>query len=190
MQNVLKSISAARQKIKSKQLKKDGENSYSNYKYFSPEFVSSLVSEVCGETGIVCLFSLKADEFGYYGEILTIHIDSGESMTTTMRTAKPAITATNETQQMGGMYTYTKRYSLMSLFDIDENEADPDSQDNRKQKDFGGNNQLPWLNKGSKEYTGAVEKLKLGQSSIAALKKYFKISKSMEQELTSLLPSN
>lgn len=41
----------------------------------------------------------------------------------------------------------------------------------------------PWLNKDSKEFTGAVEKMKAGKSTIEALRKYFKISKSVESLL-------
>jgi hypothetical protein len=41
----------------------------------------------------------------------------------------------------------------------------------------------PWLNIGSKEYMGAIEKMKVGKSSIKELRNYFKISKATEQAL-------
>ena len=40
-----------------------------------------------------------------------------------------------------------------------------------------------WLNIGSKEYLGAIEKMKKGQSSLIDLRKYFKISKAVEKAL-------
>lgn len=42
----------------------------------------------------------------------------------------------------------------------------------------------PWLNKDSAEFTGAVEKMRAGKSSVEALRKYFKISKAVEAALT------
>ena len=45
-----------------------------------------------------------------------------------MATEKPKITATNETQQMGGAMTYSERYLLMSIYGIKDNNLDFDSQ--------------------------------------------------------------
>ena len=42
----------------------------------------------------------------------------------------------------------------------------------------------PWLNIGSKEYLGAIDKMKQGKSSIKELRKYFKISKATEKAIT------
>lgn len=50
----------------------------------------------------------------------------------------------------------------------------------KKQKE---DNDKPWLNIGSKEFNGAVEKMKAGKSSIKALRDYFKISKKTEAAL-------
>ena len=184
MKEILNKLAVARVFIKSHQVKKDGRNEFSKYDYFTPEIVSKLVNDACIESNIICVFNLKQDPIGYYGEVITTDLDSGESLITEMRTAKPAITATNETQQMGGMNTYAKRYALMSLFDIEDNTIDFDSHDNTKSakpdKEQSVANDLPWLNEGTKEFNGAVEKLKAGKSSIPALRKYFKISKKIE----------
>ena len=72
----------------------------------------------------------------------------------------------------------------MSLFDIEDNTIDFDSQDNSTAaKSKPADNDLPWLNENTKEFNGAVEKMKAGKSSIEALRKFFKISKAMEQKL-------
>jgi len=186
---VLEKLATARLHIKANSLKKDGRNAFSNYDYFTPELVGKLVNDACIEANLICLFSLKKDEHGYYGEIITTDLETGERITTEMRTERPTIKATNETQQMGGMQTYTKRYALMSLFDIEDNSIDFDSQDNTKQskpqnvQQPQSNEELPWLNETSKEYAGAVEKIKAGKSSIAALRKFFKISKAIEEKI-------
>lgn len=192
MKNVLSKLATARLFIKSHPIKKDGRNEFSKYDYFTPEIVSKLVNEACIEANIICVFNLKQDVLSYYGEIVTTDLETGEQLVTEMRTAKPMITATNETQQMGGMNTYAKRYALMSLFDIEDNTIDFDSQDNSKSKPQQSQpqNDLPWLNEGTKEFDGAVAKMKEGKSSIEALKKFFKISKKVQEKLIELSKTN
>jgi hypothetical protein len=191
MKNVLSKLAEARLYIKSHPIKKDGRNAFSKYDYFTPEHVSKLVNEACIEANIICCFSLKQDQLGYYGEVTTTDLETGEHIVNEVRTARPNITATNETQQMGGMLTYAKRYTLMSLFDIEDNSMDFDSHDNTKltkpAESFNNTESdidLPWLNEGSKEFLGAVEKIRLGKSSVEALRKYFKISKKVQELLT------
>lgn len=193
--NILSKLATARTHIKSHPLKKDGRNAFSKYDYFTPELIGKMVSEACIEANIICIFSLKADEYGFFGEVILTDMESDESLKTIMRTAKPSITATNETQQMGGMQTYTKRYCLMSLFDIEDNTIDFDSHDHTKElpspaqtffKIQNQDNNKSWLNINSKEFAGAVEKIKAGKSNIAALRNYFKISKEVESKINEL----
>lgn len=194
MKNVLGKLALARTFIKSHPVKKDGTNTFSNYDYFTPEIVGKMVADACLETNLICLFNLKKDELGYYGELITTDMESGESITSIMRTEKPVIKATNETQQMGGMNTYTKRYSLMSLFDIEDNTMDFDSDNSAKQqKQVNGNtsknnsSEKPWLNKGTKEFDGAVKKLREGTTTIEKIKTVMKVSKEVEGLLNNAL---
>lgn len=180
---VLSKLAAARLFIRAKKHKPDASNTFSNYNYFSPEIVSKLVNDACIETNAICVFNLKKDEYGFLGELTFTDLETGEGMTTIMRTERPSIKATNETQQMGGMQTYTKRYCLMSLFDIEDNSIDFDSQDFTKEEKKAALNELPWLNEGAPEFAGAVEKMKAGKSSIEALKKFFKISQQIQEKL-------
>jgi len=189
MKNVLSKLATARVFIKSHPVKKDGRNDFSKYDYFTPEIVSKLVNDACVEANIICVFNLKQDTIGYYGEVITTDLDSGEQLVTEMRTAKPEIKATNETQQMGGMNTYAKRYAFMSLFDIEDNTIDFDAQDNTKQPEkkqataASNGDDKPWLNKGSKEYKATVERLQAGTVSIQKVKQYFKLSKDVQANL-------
>ena len=134
--NITQKLLKARQMIKETSIQKEGTNTFSKYDYFTPSQVSELVNDVCQDLGILAVFSLRKDEFGLYGELqltnLLLEENGGhETLTTQMRTEMPSITATNMTQQMGGCETYTKRYMLMSAFDITDNNLDFDSQDNR-----------------------------------------------------------
>jgi len=181
MQNVLSKLALARLSIKSKSIKKDGKNSFSNYDYFTPELVAKLVNDACIEANIICVFNLKSDSLGYYGEIITTDLDNGGTITTIMRTEKPSIKATNETQQMGGMNTYTKRYALMSLFDIEDNSIDFDSDTSAKSRPSqSATTELPWLNENTKEFDGAVAKLQSGETTIEKIKTVRKLSKKIE----------
>lgn len=191
MIKILEKIALARTHIKAHPLKKDGKNTFSNYDYFTPELVGKMVNDACIEAEIICVFNMKKDELGYFGELITVELETGESLTTIMRTEKPVIKATNETQQMGGMNTYTKRYCLMSLFDIEDNTMDFDSDNSKKieikeKKD----DDKPWLNKGSKEFDGAVKKLQAGETTIARIRTVRRVSKEIETLLNNAVKLN
>lgn len=199
MKNVLEKIALARTFIKAHPIKKDGRNTFSNYDYFTPEIIGKMVADACLETNIICVFNLKKDELGYFGELITTDLESGESLTSIMRTEKPVIKATNETQQMGGMNTYTKRYCLMSLFDIEDNTLDMDSDNatkkGKEEKQVNGNKpnepEKPWLNKGTKEFDGALKKLQAGTTTIEKIRTVMKVSKEVETLLNNALkPAN
>lgn len=186
MKNVLSALAGARLYIKSHPTKKDGRNDFSKYDYFTPEIVSKLVNDACIENNLICIFNLRQDQLGFYGEIITTDLESGEQLVTEMRTARPEIKATNETQQMGGMNTYAKRYALMSLFDIEDNTIDFDSQNNVEKKakeSFNNASQKLWLYKGTKEFSGAIAKLKAGTTTIEKIKSVMILSKEVEQLL-------
>ena len=194
MINVLSKLATARLFIKSQKLNKDGKNTFSNYDYFTPALVSSLVNKACTEANLICLFSLKKDDHGYYGEVTLTDLETGENLVTIMRTEKPTIKATNETQQMGGMNTYTKRYALMSLFDIEDNSIDFDSQDNTKkpdqkqQKEIAG--EKPWLNESDEVFTKAIEKLKAGGTTVEKIAQSYRLSKAVREKLQSFQTAN
>lgn len=131
MKNVLEKLKKARDIIKSSNLKKEGRNEYSKFDYYTPSQVESLVDNACKETGTIVLCNLKADEFGLYQTLDFIDLESEEKISFEMRTKHGSITATNETQQMGGTDTYSERYIKMKVFQIKDNNLDIDSQDNR-----------------------------------------------------------
>ena len=134
MKNLIKKLNEARVIIATTDKKKDGRNTFSNYNYFTPDQVKSLVDVACSKVGIVPVFELKRNELGVYGIITLYDMDSDETMITEMSSAIPDIKATNIAQQLGGAMTYTERYMKMSLFGITDNNLDFDSQDNRPKK--------------------------------------------------------
>ena len=130
--NIFEKLSEARKFIREKNLKKDGTNEFSKYDYFTPEAVEKLVSEACEKVKIICLCNLEKDELGYFQSMRVLNLeDTKEQIPFVLRTEKPAIKATNDTQQMGGMDTYSERYIKMKAFSIKDNSLDFDAQDNR-----------------------------------------------------------
>ena len=196
MKQVLSALAIARTYIKANPHKKDGRNTFSKYDYFTPELVNKLVTDGCNEANLIAVFNLKQDELGFYGEVILTEMESGESITTIMRTAKPNITATNETQQFGGMNTYAKRYALMSLFDIEDNTIDFDAQDNSPKAQptkQAANEPDKWLNKFEKDKVTITEDWRNVIKGIAKgydlkrLRTAFKISKELGTELQGLI---
>lgn len=190
---VLDKLALARAFIKSKRLSKDGKNEFSKYNYYTPEYVDSLVTEACNEANLICVFNLCADQHGYYGEVTTYELETGESLVTIIRTEKPNITATNATQQMGGMNTYTKRYALMSLFCIEDNTIDFDAQDNRQDQAPKAEDNRKWLNKFkmdkvtlTDEWIKAVEVLKNKSFTLAQIEAKYKVNKDLKKELEAI----
>jgi len=183
MLKVLSKLADARTYIKSHPTKKDAKNSFSNYDYFSPELVNDLVYKACIETDTICIFNLKQDQLSYYGELTFTDLESGESLVTVLRTDRPETKATNITQQFGGMNTYTKRYALMSLFDIEDNTIDFDAQDNTKQPEKKQPAQAvngdykPWLNKGTPQYSAVIKRLQEGTTTIKQVQDHYKLNK-------------
>lgn len=124
-------LNKARELVRTTKHKKEGVNSYSKYSYFTPEQVELIVAEVCDETKMLPLCSMKRNEFGLYQELTLVNLeDIKETLVFELATVRGELKATNETQQMGGADTYSERYIKMKVFQIKDNNLDPDSKDN------------------------------------------------------------
>lgn len=131
--SAIERLAKAREIIKDSDLKKAGHNSYSNYDYYTPEQVEELVANACKKTGTIVLCNLKADENGYYQTLEFVCLDDpSDRLQFELRTEKGEITATSNSQQMGGTDTYSERYIKMKVFQIKDNNLDPDSQEHKE----------------------------------------------------------
>jgi hypothetical protein len=134
---ILQKLQEARDIIKRSDLKKTGRNKYSKFDYYTPEQVEALVEKACKETKTICLCNLKSDEFGLFQTLDFIDLeDENNKLHFELRTKHGSLTATNETQQMGGTDTYSERYIKMKVFQIKDNNLDLDSHDNRPKKEY------------------------------------------------------
>ncbi len=134
MDKILKKLAEARKLVTSSSPKKAGRNDYSKYDYFTPEQVEQIVADVTEKTKLICLCSLRRNEHGLYQELLLVDLEDGGELTFELATTQGQMKATNEAQQMGGTDTYSERYLKMKVFQIKDNNLDPDSNDNRTTK--------------------------------------------------------
>lgn len=129
--NIYAKLNEARKIIRETPIKKEGFNDYGKYEFFTPSQIEGLVADACEKTGTMCLTNLKQDQFGYFQTLRFMSVDEPELyIDFELRTERPDITATNASQKMGGMDTFSERYIKMKVFTIRDNNLDFDSQNN------------------------------------------------------------
>lgn len=168
--------------MKVESIKKDASNPFFKSKYASLSNILENIQIPLSESGLA--FSQIPTGEGGLTTIL-VHAESGEYIMGEY-IMKPTKT---DPQSLGSAITYQRRYALcavlgLNIEDDDDGNAGSGKNDSPKSKvDSPQKDEKPWLNEGTKEFTGAVEKMKAGKSSIDALKKFFRISKDTEQKL-------
>jgi hypothetical protein len=132
--NLYEKLDKARELVRATKHKKAGTNTYSKYDYFTPEQVELIVAEVCKETKMLPICSLRRNEYGLFQELSLINLEETKEtpLVFELATVKGELKATNETQQMGGTDTYSERYLKMKVFQIKDNNLDFDAHDNSK----------------------------------------------------------
>lgn len=147
---ITEKLANAKKEIKQTNLKKEGENKFSNYKYFTPSQIELLVQQACFNNRLLTKFDLIRDSLGVYGTLTIYDLDSDDTLIFTMASAIPEIKATNVAQQLGGAVTYTERYLKTSAFGITDNNLDFDNHDNRKKENNESKEkeitELDWIN--------------------------------------------
>lgn len=130
MKNILKKLAEAKKSIASQKITKEWKNTYSNYSYFTPEQVASIVQKACEEFWLFTKFDLIRDEQWIEWQLTVYDIDTEEYMTFIWASAIPEIKATNVAQQIWWCMTYTERYLKMTAFWIADNSLDFDTTEN------------------------------------------------------------
>lgn len=182
---VLNKIHNARQIIKKSDLKKAGRNDFSKYDYFTPEQVDKLVTDACTEVKLFNKYQLVRTDLGLVARVEVFDLESDEKETFELATDIPEIKATNIAQQLGGAVTYSKRYLLMSIYDITENALDFDSQKPQPKKEYKDDGKA-WLNTGTPEWKEAVKYVnEHGDEGLRKIKTKYKLSKSNQEKLIS-----
>lgn len=164
--------------VKVDKVKKDASNPFFKSKYASLSNILEAINEPLNESGL-SFAQFPSGENGL--STILMHADSGEYIEAdyTMQPVK------NDPQGKGSVITYQRRYALSAILglNIDEDDDANTATHGGKSPAEAEENNKPWLNENTKEFTGAVDKMKAGKSSITALRQYFKISKQIEQKL-------
>lgn len=143
---------------------KDSVNPFFKSKYAGLPNILEAIQEPLKESGIV-FTQFPSDE-----GLCTIIVDvkSGEYM----QSCYKILPVKNDPQAQGSAITYARRYALVSIFGLNVDDDDDGNKASEK----------PWLNKGSKEWDGAVQFVK-GGGSIDKIELKYQISKENKAEL-------
>lgn len=167
--------------IKVETVKKDATNPFFKSKYASLSNILDAINIPLAESNLT-FSQFPTGENGL--TTIIIHTESGEFMQSeySMRAVK------DDPQGRGSVITYQRRYALSSILglNIDDDDDANHGTHGGSTPDKATDNNKAWLNESSKEFTGAVEKIKAGKSSIKALREYFKISKEVELKINEL----
>lgn len=164
--------------VKMDKVKKDANNPFFHSKYASLENILDAIRVPLQE----CDLEFTQFPTGQYGlTTILFHIPSGEYLQDSymMEPTK------KDPQGAGSVITYQRRYALTSILCINV-ETDDDGNigtHGGATPDKAAENDKPWLNKGTKQFDGAVAKLKSGTTTIEKIRTVMKVSKEVEKLL-------
>ncbi len=171
--------------LKVEKIKKDASNPFFKSKYASLSNILESIDTPLAESGLT-FTQFPVAEHGL--ATLLMHEESGEYIQGEyyMKPVK------DDPQGIGSAITYQRRYALAAILGLnidedDDGNAATHGSSTPKSVNTKVDDNKPWLNEGTKEFDGAVKKMKEGKSSIDALRKYFKISKAIETKLIEAL---
>jgi hypothetical protein len=164
--------------VKMDTVKKDATNPFFKSKYASLSNILEAIQVPMEEAGIA-FTQFPNGEHGL--TTILMHGESGEYLQSDyiMHPAK------NDPQGQGSALTYQRRYALSAILGLnidDDDDANTATHGGKNPAEAVENNK-PWLNENTKEFTGAVDKWKPGFSRISDLRTYFKITKAIEEKL-------
>lgn len=163
--------------VKVESIKKDAKNPFFKSSYASLSNILDSIKEPLIESGLTIL-QFPTGEYGL--TTLLIH-ESGEYIKSeySMKPVK------DDPQGRGSAITYARRYALASVLclNIDEDDDGNTATFGGKNPEEAEDNNKLWLNKGTKEFENAKEKLNSGKITISDIRKHYKVSKEVEKLL-------
>ena len=164
-------------KVKVGAITKDSKNPFFKSSYASLGTIIEAIEEPLAESGLAVMQFPTGD---HCLTTIVMH-ESGEWIQSIYR-IRPV---KDDAQGIGSCLTYQKRYALVSALCLNILEKDDDG----NQASFGNGTpenpekSLPWLNKNTKEFNNAVEKLKLGTIDLKGIRQHYRVSKEIEISL-------
>lgn len=117
--NIYEKIQAVKEELLQANIKKSGENTYANYKYYElADFLPTIIN-LCNKHGLHTKITFD-DQLAKLIIRNVEEINEIEEYTSPMRDLE--IKGSNKIQALGGVETYQRRYLYMCAFDIVEND--------------------------------------------------------------------
>jgi hypothetical protein len=166
--------------VKVDKISKDATNPFFKSRYASLSNILETINDALNESGLaVCQFPVN--EHGL--TTILIHSESGEFISACYE-MKPV---KDDPQSRGSAITYQRRYALAAILGLNIDDDDDANAASApavvKQPAAANGKELPWLDKGSKEYAGAIDKLQKGTTTIQKIEQFFKLNKVVRAEL-------
>lgn len=120
--------------------KKDRKNNFGNYKYRSAEDILESLKPLLKDNGLVLIAQDDLSDNILKATYTLIDIDSKESIQTHAYAIVGEHKGMSAEQCVGCASSYARKYALNGLFAIDDAESDPDSKDNRENKEYNPKN--------------------------------------------------
>lgn len=125
--NIYEKMQKAKVELQKKDLKKTGENKFSNYKYYELGDFMPAINEICLELKLFTQVNFNAEN----AVLIIINIEKPEEkLEYFSEMVKTTLKGCNEIQALGGVQTYQRRYLYMNAFEISENDYYIDGQEN------------------------------------------------------------
>lgn len=125
--NIYEKMQKAKVELQKKDLKKTGENKFSNYKYYELGDFMPAINEICLELKLFTQVNFNAEN----AVLIIINIEKpDEKLEYFSEMVKTTLKGCNEIQALGGVQTYQRRYLYMNAFEISENDYYIDGQEN------------------------------------------------------------
>lgn len=163
--------------LKADKINKDANNPFFKSKYASLSHILESIQIPLAESGL----AYTQFPTGDYGlTTILIHPESGEYIQAeySMKPTK------DDPQGRGSSITYQRRYGLVSILGLNvDDDDDANEASKQTEKKAPTANEKPWLNINTKEFEGAVKKLKSGSTTIDKIKTVMRVSKETEAKL-------
>jgi len=163
--------------VKVDKIRKDATNPFFKSKYASLSNILEVIDLPLIESGL-SFAQFPTDENGL--TTILMHGESGEWIESNYK-MKPA---KDDPQGIGSAITYQRRYALSAVLGLNI-----DDDDDANHATHGGStpekaaDNRPWLNEGTKEYQGAILKLKAGTTTMEKIKEGMRVSKVIEEKI-------
>lgn len=174
IKNIAKAIMTFHLKVG--KVNKDATNPFLKNRYASLSNILDAIQIPLTESGLTFV-QFPTGENGL--TTILMHADSGEYIMGNydMTPVK------NDPQGRGSVITYQRRYALGAVLGLNIDDDDDGNSGSKAPAQKNSGSELPWLNEGSTEFAGAVQKLKAGTTTIEKIKTVMRVSKATEEKL-------